>query len=465
MPCYNTAMKKPRPFERPGQAGGPVLTLIYPDIQGRVGASDALQPLALAALAAHTPAHWNIRVFDERLERVDTSESSDLVAISVLTFSARRAYALAADYRRRGVSVVMGGFHPTLLPEESAEFCDVVVTGDCEEIWPRVLEDFLAGGLERRYEGGVCSDPSLIRFDRSIFAGKKYSPLVPVQAARGCRYSCDFCSIHSFYGQHLISRPASQVIDEIRQIPGRLILFTDDNLLAGGAELAPLLTGLKSLKKKWSCQISIDAVADLPLLKEMARAGCLSVFVGFESLDVASLKVMGKTGNLGHQDYEKAIKAFRQVGIMVSGAFVFGYPGDKAETVHAALKFGVKNKLTLCHFNTLFPFPKTRVYDRLEAQGRLLYSRWWLDPNFRYGDMMFLPETMDPDELAQTCYAARQEFNSWANIVRRGGDIKSNARSLWNLGAFLAANLVSRREIRRKHGRHLGEPDPSGGRQ
>jgi radical SAM superfamily enzyme YgiQ (UPF0313 family) len=206
------------------------ITLIYPHLWGGVRSTDALQPLAIAALAAHIPESWEVRFYDERLEPVPIEELTDLAVFSVMTFTARRAYSLAGEYRKRGIPVVMGGFHPTLMPEEAAQYADSVVTGDLENHWSRVLEDAEKGRLKALYSGGIAEHPESIRFDRRLFRGKRYAPMVPVQFSRGCRYSCDFCSIHSFYGSSRVVRPLEQVLEEIREIRSRYLLFTDDNL-------------------------------------------------------------------------------------------------------------------------------------------------------------------------------------------------------------------------------------------
>ncbi len=432
------------------------ITFINPDTFTRQRSTDVMQPLAIAALAAHTPEHYLKIFFDERLEDIDFDIPTDMVVISVMTFTARRSYAISAVYRAKGIPVILGGFHPSLLPEEASLYADCVVTGDVEPLWHTVLSDFEKGILKNRYDAGVCVDPGQIRYDRSIFRGKKYSPMTPVQIGRGCMYACDFCSIHSFYGDSIVTRPVADIAAELSQIQNRYIFFTDDNLLAVGSGLSALLEALVPLKKKWSCQISVDASCDTALLAAMRRSGCISVFVGFESMHVTTLTQMRKSANIRQDDYRKVVERFRASGLMVSGAFVFGYPGDTEDTVQAALRFALQNKLTLCHFNVLFPFPKTKVYERLSGEGRLKYTAWWTDSEFRYGMPMFEPETVDADRLSEACQTARRVFNSPFNILRRACDLRANARTVFNLTAFLVSNWISRREIMRKYGKVLG---------
>ena len=432
------------------------VTYIYPDMFERERSVDAMQPLAIAALAAHTPPEWERRFFDERLETIDFDEDTDLVVLTLQTFTAKRGYRIAARYRAKGIPVVVGGFHATLLPEEAEGYVDTVVTGDAENVWSEVLADAAAGRLKGRYDGGICDDPARIRFDRSLFTSKRYAPMIPVQLSRGCRFSCDFCSIHSFYGSALLSRPTQSVRDELAALPYRFLLFTDDNLLVDEHFLRPLLAELTPLKKHWSCQISIDAAFRPELLIELRRAGCIAVFVGFESMETGNLTSMGKGENLKVSDYSEAVNRFREAGLMVAGSFVFGYDDDTEESIRRALEFALQNRLALCHFNPLYPYPRTRVYERLHAEGRLLYERWWLDDAYRYGEPLFRPKQINPRRLSELIFQARMKFNSAATILKRGLDFRSNARSPLRIAAFLTANLVSRREIYAKQGGRLG---------
>ncbi|MDA3852068.1 MAG: radical SAM protein [Spirochaetaceae bacterium] len=432
------------------------VTYIYPHLWAQEKSSDALQPLAVAALAAHTPAHWEIRFFDERVEPINLWEPTDLVVLTVMTFTAKRAYNISAHYRKRGIPVVMGGFHPTIMTEEVLQHADGVISGDLENIWPQVLRDVEQGELKPLYSSGIVQDPCSIRFDRSIFKDKKYAPMVPVQFSRGCRYACDFCSIHSFYGPRVVSRPMDRVLQEISQIPQKYLIFVDDNLFVNEKTILPFLKELKGLKKKWTCQISIDAAFNDQLLLNMKDAGCSAVLVGFESMDQDNLRDMAKGGNLRHKDYGQAVKRFRAAGLMVCGAFVFGYDHDKEDTLWRTLDFALKEKLALCHFNLLFPYPQTKVYERLKEQGRLFYDKWWLHEDYRYGDPLFDPAGIQGQKLSELCFQARKEFNRHRHIFSRGLDFKANARSPQQYFSFLLSNWITRREIHRKQGRPLG---------
>ena len=205
------------------------VAFVRPSLDGR-RAHDALEPLAFAALAARTPPGVDLSLVDERLEAVPARLDADLVAITVETYTARRAYQIADGLRAQGVPVVMGGYHPTFLPGEALGHADAVVVGDGEPVWERLLSDAARGRLEPVYTAGTTPDLAGLRFDRSIFAGKRYARVVPVQYGRGCKYACDFCSIHAFYGNSLRQRPPAEVADEIRATGARYVMLVDDNL-------------------------------------------------------------------------------------------------------------------------------------------------------------------------------------------------------------------------------------------
>jgi radical SAM superfamily enzyme YgiQ (UPF0313 family) len=418
--------------------------------------ADAMEPLVFAIIAGVTPPDVELTMFDDRVEEIDFNDNPDLVALTVQTFTARRAYNIAARYREKGIPVVMGGFHPTLLPDETLLHADAIAMGDAESTWPQIVRDARQKKLKRLYK----SDPDYplegIKPDSRIFRGKKYTKMTPVQFGRGCRFSCDFCSVHSFYGNTLRNRPVEDVIAEIEKRNKKFIFFVDDNLFSNYDQVTRLIRGLIPLNIKWVCQISLDTAYDGQLLELLEKSGCAAVFVGLESLDEENLKQMKKGENLQHRDYADAVRRFKDHGIMVCGAFVFGYDHDTADTIERALEFSIESRLCIAHFNPLFPSPKTPLYDRLKKEKRLISDPWWLSTEFRYGQGFFHPRLMTVDELADKCFEARCKFNTYGCIARRALDRKANSRSLFHLSSFLAANLISRKEIYLRQGSELG---------
>jgi radical SAM superfamily enzyme YgiQ (UPF0313 family) len=422
--------------------------------------SDAMEPLCFAILKSLTPDDIDIGFYDERLEEIPFDIQTDLVAMTVETYTARRAYQLADRFRQRGTRVVMGGYHPTFLPDETLEHADAIVCGDAESSWPALIDDLRNDALQRIYQSAEFPALDGHMPDRSIFAGKKYGPMGLVQYSRGCRFNCTFCSIRAFYGNSLRQRPVDEVVEDIRRSGKRHFFIVDDNLFIDADKSRQLFEALLPLGITWSCQVSIDVARNPELVRLMARSGCISALIGFESLDPGNLRQVKKHWNVRWQPYDEAIAVFRNAGIMLYGTFVFGCDGDTVESFDAAVDFAIRHKFLLANFNPLTPMPGARLFDTMQAEGRLLHDRWWLDPTFRYGDATFEPAGMTADELTAGCFAARERFNTWRSIGNRLFDRRANFRSPYRAAIYCAANLVSRREIYRKQARHLGAATP-----
>ncbi|MEJ2122677.1 MAG: radical SAM protein [Alphaproteobacteria bacterium] len=434
------------------------ITFIRPNLYA-TRSSDAMEPLCFAILKRLTPGDVETAFHDERLASIPFDEPTDLVALTVETYTARRAYQIAAEYRRRGVRVVMGGYHPTFLPNEALGFADSVVQGDAESVWPQVVADARRGCLRKHYRQDTFPSLDGIEPDRSIFAGKRYAPIGLVQFGRGCKFNCDFCSIRAFYGANLRQRPVHEVVAEIERLGRKHIFLVDDNIFANPRSARDLFRALTPLNIRWSCQVSIDIAKDPSLVKLMAKSGCMSALIGFESLNPENLKLMKKGWNLKFGDYETSIRTFRDAGIMIYGTFVFGYDHDTPDAFDEAVEFAIRNKFFLANFNPLTPTPGAPLFDRLKHEDRLIYDRWWLDPNFRYGEATYHPRGMTADELTEGCYRARQAFNTYGSVMRRVSDWRTNLRSPYRAWIYFLSNQISRREIFKKQGRPLGDTD------
>ncbi|MGC1375448.1 MAG: radical SAM protein [Anaerolineales bacterium] len=432
------------------------ITFIRPHLTHK-RSTDALEPLVFAVLARLTPPDVELAVYDDRLEPIPFDEPTDLVAITIETFTAKRAYQIAAKYRQRGVPVVVGGFHPTLVPDEAQRYADSVVIGDAENVWAEIVRDARAGQLKPRYRSAAPPALQGLRPDRSIFPKNRYKTLRLVQFGRGCRFACDFCSVHAVYGSTLHQRCLDDVIAEIDGIRRSYLLFVDDNLFVNESQAEELFRALLPLKAHWICQTSVDLAQNSRLLDLMARSGCIAVFIGFESLNEANLAQMRKKWNLKQGDFAEAVRQFYEHGIMVCGSFVFGYDGDAPTAFDRTLDFAMRSRLALAQFNPLIPTPGTPLYQRLQAEGRLLYPSWWLDDDYRYGQAIFTPQNMSANELTEGCFRLRRDFNSYGSIFQRALTPQSNARSPHHLLAYLAANLVSRKEIFSKQWEPLGD--------
>lgn len=416
--------------------------------------TDAMQPLAFAILAGLTPPDIELSLYDDRIEDINYDEPTSLVAISVETYTAKRAYDISERFRAKGVPVVMGGFHATFEPDEILEHADAVVVGDAEGTWPQVVTDLKNNNLQKKYHNPVV-DMNGVRYPRDIFKGKKYSRILPVQYSRGCKFNCDFCSISAFYGRTLMQRPMQEVIDEIASLESKYIFITDDNIFINKKLAYEFFTALIPLKVKWMCQVSMDVTNDDALMRLMGRSGCVAAIVGFESLEKDNLALMNKPINVKN-DYAAVIRKFQDHGIMIFGTFVLGYDHDTTAVFDKTLAFAEESKFLIAQFNPLMPMPGTRLYERLKEEDRLIFKRWWLDDDYSWGDSLFVPRLMTPDELKEGCWRIRNRFSSTGSIMKRLLSFKNNARNLQNIFLFLLINVVSRLEIRRKMGCRLG---------
>jgi radical SAM superfamily enzyme YgiQ (UPF0313 family) len=221
-----------------------------------------------------------------------------------------------------------------------------------------------------------------------------------------------------------------------------------------------LFRALVPLKIRWSCQVSIDVASNDSLMRLLEKSGCTTAVVGFESLDDRNLRQMRKQWNVRHLDYETAVRKFHDRGIMIYASFVFGYDHDTVESFDRCIEFALRSKFYLANFNPLTPMPGAALYERLLAEHRLIHERWWLSPDYRYGQATFHPRGMMADELTEGCFRARREFNRCSSIVSRALDFGANCRDVYRLGLFAASNIVSRREIYRKQGKPLGDGLP-----
>jgi radical SAM superfamily enzyme YgiQ (UPF0313 family) len=429
------------------------ITLIQPRI-GTSGTGGTIAPLAMAILAHFTPKHITVQFFDESVEEIPADLSTDLVAMSVTTFTAKRAYTLADHFRTRGIKVVMGGVHPSLMTEEALQHADSIVKGAGELIWPQVLRDAQNEALQKVYIGNNGAPLVDLLPDRSIFKDKKYGPLNPVQFGRGCQFSCDFCSVHALYGSEVRHRPVSEVIDEIVSLQSKMLFFVDDNIHSYSEGSIELLESLSHLKINWFGQASINAARDPETVKLLRKSGCMGLIIGFESLEKGSLTQMGKSVNL-RNDYIRAVDLLQRNGIMIAGSFIFGYNNEKKSTITDALEFSIQKNFVHAYFNPIIPTPGTKLYDRLLYENRFFDPVWWLSDTFKYGRLPFQTIGITPEELEMECMKARWKFDSFLSILKRSFGAKSNWHSFRNLFLFWLSNLMYRKEYRRKYGKQI----------
>jgi radical SAM superfamily enzyme YgiQ (UPF0313 family) len=439
------------------------LTLVLPAIGRKAGVDYMrtwqMEPLAIAALAALTPNDVEIAFHDDRMEPIPYDRPTDLVAIPVETYTAKRAYQIASEFRRRGVKVVMGGFHATLMTEEVKEYAEAVVIGEAEELWPQVIDDARCGRLRPIYSSNTQPDLATVRYDRSLFRGRRYLRIGLVETGRGCRFPCDFCAVQTFFKRTARHRPIEAIVEEIASLKTekRLFFFVDDNFAADLAFARELAQALTPLDIRWVTQMSINAAHDEAFLAILARSGCRGVLIGFESLDEKVLRSMRKTFNTMRGGFSAALANLRRHGIRVYGTFVFGYDGERADAFDEAAEFAIDNRFYLAAFNHLTPFPGTPLFHRLQRERRLIYERWWLDERYGYNGIPFQPATMVPDDIRQGCLRARRRFYSWASMAKRACD-PVNRADAFMFRNFFIINGMHRVEVGKRDYFPLGDP-------
>lgn len=439
------------------------LTIVHPCIGRRRGDRGyvrtwQMEPLPAATVAGLTPKGVEVRFYDDRMETIPFDESTDLVAMSIETYTAKRAYQIASEFRRRGVPVVMGGFHASLCPDEAAIYAEAVVIGEAEGIWPTVIDDARHGRLQKFYRATSRPPLSDLRPDRSIFRGKRYLPIGLVEAGRGCHFKCDFCAVQTVFSSSQTRRPIDQILDEVRAMKDtkKLFFFVDDNITSNLSQAKEFFRALIPLKIRWVGQSSINAAHDEEFLDLLVQSGCQGVLIGFESLNPANLAAMNKTFNTARGGFAKALANLRKHRIRVYGTFVFGYDGDTTASFEKTVDFAEEHAFYIAAFNHLTPFPGTPLYRRLQDESRLLYDAWWLDDNYSYNRIPFTPRGMSGEELQGGCLSARRRFYSWKSILRRGFDAVNRANGfMWR--NFYLINSMHRGDVSLRDSYPLGD--------
>ena len=414
--------------------------------------SDAMKPLLFGIIKSLTPERHTIEFIDERVEPLPETIDSDILAFSVETYTAKRAYLLAKKYKTDRNVIVMGGFHASVMAEEMLRYADTVLVGDAEDTWEEFLSDCEKGQRKSLYVSTEKKPLTVLKDDPSVYKHKYYGIGV-YQISRGCKFNCDFCSIKTMY-KGVRRKSADMIVEELRAAKEKILFFVDDNLFYDKASAIELFEKITPLKKKWACQISMDVAKDDELLAKMKEAGCFLVLMGFESLNPQSLSEMHKAANT-EADYDEVIRRIYRHKLLIYGTFVLGCDGDFVDVFDKTYAFAVKNHIAVTNFNPLIPMPGTGVYRKMEEQGRLLYKKWWLSDHYRYGDTAYRPAHMTPEELKDGCLRIRTKYYSIGCILKRLFSDRMYFRPM-NLFVFLAANLISRREIHKKQGQLLG---------
>jgi len=401
--------------------------------------------LGLLTVAALCSSDVNVQLIDDDFEEINYRDETDLVGISVLTPNAFRAYEISRKFRDRRVPVVLGGLHVSACPTEASINADAVVLGEAEDTWPELLRDFEKGKLRKIYRSTNNSDLANLPFPRrSLLKRNKYITVNTVQAARGCRFNCEFCCMTSLFGSKIRCRPVEEVVEEIRSLGGRSFLLNDDNIAQMSGYYQELFLRLIPLKKRWIAQASWNIGSDAETLDLLEKSGCRGLAIGFESLvpqqgvkKIVSSPVPGLL-------YKEVIKELHDRNITVLGNFVFGFDHEDESTFEKILAFTLESQLDVVQLYILTPYPGTGLFNRLKAEGRILDENW---SRYVTSNLCFELKTM-PREVFLKKYAwLKKRLHSYPLIARR---VVRAAKRLtpFELGILLGINLGNRTYLR-----------------
>lgn len=419
------------PAPRPGRSVSPRSALLinpfYPkDPRASFGKHVLTPSLALTSVAGATPAHWEVRYWDENLLQgaPPCDPVPEVVGITVHLTFARRAYALAQWYRAQGATVILGGLHVLSCPEEALTHGDAIAIGDGVQLWPRILADVEQGVLQRRYEADFSRPYALDPPPRrTILPREGFLTTTSVIATRGCHNRCGFCYL-STDGLHMPyrMREVRQVVEEIVSDGQPYAVFIDNNLGSRREYLRALCAALRPLGIIWSAAVTLDITDDPSLVRDMALAGCTGVFVGFESLNAGNLSDARKRTPLP-EDYARRAALLHDCGIQINGSFVLGFDHDRPDVFERTVEWIEANRLECATFHILTPYPGTPLFRQMEAEGRILHRNW---DQYDTAHVVFQPRHMSIEQLDEGyawCY--ERLFSHRSIWRRRPADLRS----------------------------------------
>ncbi|MDQ6953029.1 MAG: radical SAM protein [Mariprofundaceae bacterium] len=362
-------------------------------------------PLTLTTLASLVPVNLgaNVSIIDEGIREIPNYLDADLIGMTVITGSAKRAYALAKQFRKQGITVVLGGPHVTLLPDEAAEHADAIVVGYAEQTWPQLLQDFHNGELQPRYNQNSDLDLTNMPFPhRHLLPKGSYITQHVFEATRSCKHACDFCVAPIAWGRGPYQKPVGDVVADIKHCKAKKIIFIDLNLISDRAYAMTLFEALIALKIRWFGLSTMLISQDDELLDMACRSGCAGLLIGFESISSNILRASKKGFNKPAQ-YQEAVRKLHECNISVMGCFVFGLDGDTSEIFKETADFIMDAHIDLPRFAIATPFPATPLYHRLKKEKRILSDDWEL---YDGQHVVFQPNAMSVKDL--------QEGHEWA---------------------------------------------------
>lgn len=376
-------------------------------------------PLTMTVLAALVPKELNaeIRIIDESIDTIPENFNADIVGISLITGTANRAYEIADYYRKKKITVVLGGVHVTILPDEAKNHADSIVIGTAEKTWPELLKDFSAGNLKKVYKEDEKSDDQLLSYpipERSLQKPGKYMVPNTVMATRGCMHRCEFCTIPSL-GHKYYKRPVEEVIKDIQSFKTNTFAFNDVSLVDDVEYAKELFTALIPLKRRWGGLATTKIVQNPEMVELMTKSGCRYLLIGFESFQKGALKEINKGFNK-EKEYKKLMTMLHAHNISVQGCFIFGFDNDDKEIFGKTVQLVNELKIDIPRYSILTPYPGTKLYKRLSEEKRILNYDW---SKYDTMNVVFKPENMSPEELYEGYKYAYRETFKFSHIINR----------------------------------------------
>lgn len=385
---------------------------------GSFGKSLHYAPLTLSTLAALVPDSLmaDIVIYDETTGKIPLDLDADLICITTITGTSSRCYKYADYYRSLGKIVVLGGVHPTMLPDEAALHADVVMTGFSEQTFPRMLMDYHNKCLKSRYDQNIdYTIENRVIPKRRLLDKRHYITMNTVEAVRGCSLPCTFCAYPAAFGKTVYKRPIKEVIAEIEALNSREVLFPDVNLITDRAYAIELFTAMIPLKKIWLGLVTSSVGIDDELIKLFQRSGCRGLLIGFESISQSSQKFIQKGVNKV-VEYDELMKKLHNAGILVQGCFAFGSDDEDSSVFEKTVEMVIKTKIDLPRYSILTPFPKTELFRQLEEQNRIIERDWAM---YDVEHCVFEPLKMSKEELEEGTEWAWRETYRYLSIFKR----------------------------------------------
>ncbi len=398
------------------------ILLIQPKSTGFMGqvsksGKAGIARMTLTTIAALTPPQHEVVIHDARLREPDYDGDWDLVGFTGMTCEISHVYRMADEFRKRGKTVVIGGYHATALPDEAAQHADMVLMGEAEGLWPRiVLEIENRGAQQAIYQNEALIEMRNMAIPRRELLNRDmYTVFNTIQATRGCPFDCAYCAVTRFFGRDFRCRPVAEVVAEIKSQPGKRWMFLDDNLIGQEKYAKELLRALIPLGINWGAQVSMALTKDAELMDLYAQAGGRFAFIGFESLSAKTLKSVRKGFNRP-EEYAQGIRQLHRRGITIMGSFIFGLDGDDLGVFKRTVDFVNAAKVDTVLYHILTPFPGTRLYEEMDRQGRI-HDRDW--SHYDTGHSVIHPQGMTSEELQNGWYWAVRETYKPSHILRR----------------------------------------------